>query len=301
MELLREINERFTTGFIDKSWSINNIDSRYPAIIISGNGYYGVAVENKCNKEINEEFASAKIYNETLIINGVPKKYILFISSNIDTKKEFATICTNFVDPGKNGELREFLLANPIKWWENWKELLGNVDANKKPYSVIAELMVLRKIFEFDKTITWGCKKDNIHDLEADAHNYEVKSTIQKYSEIISITSENQLESDYPLNLFLCRMEQTSNGSSIDDMVNYLKSDGYDEGELEKKLFALKYKKGSMARKIKYTCFEMREYNVDNNFPKLTNASFIGGVKPMYIKEISYKISLEGIKFRKII
>lgn len=182
-------------------------------------------------------------------------------------------MCT-ILSPGINGSDRKDLLDNPIGWWEKWKELLGNSIYEKKPYSIIAEMLVLNELYKTDKSAKWTGVLGATHDIETDGSSYEVKSTIKRYGATVTISSQYQLDSTKKLQLYFCRLEKSKSGISINDLVNSLVLNGYDSEKLEKQLHKLGYEYGTNVREEKYKILEKRKYNVDDKFPKITNLSF---------------------------
>ena len=83
-----------------------------------------------------------------------------------DYRYEFASLCTEFVEPGENGDNRQEILTNPYKWWERWKELVGNTSREKRAYNVIAEMLALVKSIQMDHTAEWTATRSGSHDIE---------------------------------------------------------------------------------------------------------------------------------------
>ena len=69
------------------------------------------------------------------------------------------------------------------------------------------------------------------------------------------------------------------------------------EAELEKSGF----EEGTSDRKRKYKVLEVREYNVDDSFPRVTVDSFKNGKMPAAVVQFTYSIDLDAVKKYKIV
>lgn len=98
------------------------------------------------------------------------------------------------------------------------------------------------------------------------------------------------------LYLVFCTFELTdSHGVSINSLVDDLKSMGYNVAtineSLEKKGFGI----GKSVRKKQFELLSMYKYIVDDSFPKVIEQSFVDGVLPPGVIDISYTVSLNGL------
>lgn len=298
MVLLEEIREHFAS-MIGGFRPIDNLPDEYPAWTIITEDGYGVAILNKFNKIINENFSNAVIFSATLEVDGVARSYLILKSDLTSLKYEFASVCEQFVDPGDQGEKRYELEINPHYWWENWKNLLGNSISDRNAYSVIGELLALENLLREGENVKWTGVNQGSHDIESDTGSYEVKSTIKKYETSVTISSQYQLKSDKRLLLYFCRLEESRLGISVNDMIEKLVNLGYNKNLLEVQLTHLGFKNGSTIRDQKYKILEKRKYIVDGKFPQITNKSFVDGKIPDSIKKIQYTIDLDGLQYDK--
>lgn len=297
MELLKEIRLNFAAK-IEGRRKVENLPSKYPAWTFRINEEFGVAIENINDIKIVEKFANSKIASRMFIDeNGNDLNMIILSCDQENLRNEFAILCAYFVDPGNHGEVRKELLTNTIKWWEKWKELIGNAIINKKPYSVLGELLALEYLIKQGEKVEWTGADSAIYDIESENLNYEIKSTIKKYQSKITISSQFQLESKKKLILYFYRFEPGVKGESIDLVVDRLIKLGCSKESIERKLDKLNMEKGSHIRKEKYKLLEKRRYDVDSSFPKITKESFIDGKIPESIIHISYTIDLDGIEY----
>lgn len=129
---------------------------------------------------------------------------------------------------------------------------MGNRRSEKTGYNVIAEMLALKSICESDKTVKWASEHMGNHDLESDFVSIEVKSTIKKSDTNVTISSQHQLKSERPLFLYFCRLEESAQGVSINNVKNMLVNFGYPESYLNIRLknWALKWEQQPEIRNI---------------------------------------------------
>lgn len=296
MKILEEIRECFAStqkGARD----MRSLPKEYPAIIIRNSEGYGVAIVYDDKRVISEKFANCRMFTQYLSIDGIENKYLILSCMLDSLRYEFATVCAQFVEPGVNGIDRKNLLQEPLTWWKQWRELLGNAIADRNAYSIIAEMMVLDELYVMDKTVEWAAVTAGSHDIEGDAGSYEVKSTIKRYGATITIAGQHQLQSLKRLQLYFCRLEKSKAGISINDMKEKLIEHGYDKEKLEQQLYHLGYENGASVREDKYKVLEKRKYEVDEKFPKITKSSFKNNDIPESVIQITYTIDLDGLEY----
>lgn len=300
MTTIEEIRSHFAT-LTDGLGILETVPSDYPAYSLRFNGEYGVAVDFDYDKDICAESTNSMISTrEIRLKDGTQKKLLLLTCYDEEFRNEFAVFCGTFVNPGDNGELRKNLLENPFSVWDKWIGMLGDRKGKKQCYSYIAEMIVLLTKFEKDKSAYWAAHEKGSHDIECENASYEVKSTIKKSSLTVTISSQHQLFSPKPLYLVFVRMEKSTEGVSINDMEEKLINAGYDKDKIIRELNDFGFLRGSRIRDEKYKVLEIRKYTVDDQFPKITKDSFVNGVFPESITDITYDIDLANIKYEKL-
>lgn len=293
MEILSDIREHFAS--VKKGIrKIESLQTEYPAWSIRDTGWYGIAIPYVYNIDIVENFNNVKLYNDTILLNNREIPMLILACSKENLRYEFATLCEQFVCKDN----RKSIIDNPNKWWENWRTLLGNVLFNKESYSTLAELIVLEKLILKGETVKWTGVYGATHDIEGNDKSFEVKATTNRYGASITISGQHQLASDKELLLYFCRVEKSDLGESIDDVIKRLVLLGYNEEELELALKKIGLERGSSLRKEKYKLLEIREYKIDEYFPKITKDSFKDSKLPKHIEHITYKVNLDGINYR---
>ena len=298
MDILEEL-KLFFSSLTNGAAPLQSLPEENPAYAIRTVNGYGVAIEWEKEDLISEHFASARLLSVKTKVGGEDKSLLMLVSDREVYRNEFASVCAQFVDPGQDGLERTRLLEDPLKWWINWKLLLGNASIDKSPYSVLCEMIVLKHVLSFDTTAKWTASISGTHDIETDTRSFEVKSTKMRYGASITVSSQFQLLTPKQLELFFLRVEEAPSGVSINDLSEMLVSVGYDKYLLEDQLTKAGYEAGSSDRNKKYSILEKRVYKVDDSFPKITADSFKNGTIPPAITEINYTIDLDGITYEK--
>lgn len=297
MNLIENIKNNFNKGYFNKAMLIDGIDQQYPAWTIKKDNFVGVFVPYFNEKEFSEYFSSVRIRTyRNVDIDGTDYDVLMLTCSDMTLRNEFAVICSQFVQPGHNGESRNYLINNPEIWWNNWKMLLGNVTADTETYSLIGELSAVEYLLKKNIKVSWIGVESGTHDIETSNASYEVKSTISRYGYEATISSIYQMKkAGEQLNLVFCRFEKSVLGRSLDDLINSVISLGIPENDIEKHMRSKGLEKGCTARAVKYKLLEMKLYPVDDGFPVITEHSFKGDKLPPGILKFKYTVDLSGL------
>ena len=300
MNLIDEIREDFATK-VHGYMILEALGPDYPAYVMRVDGNYGVAIPYSNSLAVAERFSNAQLHTRKRILDGIPEQVYLELTSTDDNlRNEFATLCAQFVSPGQNGVERKALVNDPLTWWKNWRMLLGNSISEKQAYSVIAEMTALFELYKNNPSVCWAAADHRgTQDIEDSLNSYEVKSTLKKNEVHITISSLQQLtrNSQKKLFLYFCRMEESLQGVSINDMAAKLIGIGYDKNLLEKELLNIGYEYGCSTRDEKYRITDRRKYEVNSSFPAITEASFQSGKKPEYLLEFTYTLDLTAYPY----
>lgn len=276
---------------------IEGLSDECIAYAIRSSEWYGVALRNINNIEISEEFSSCAIKNKYIGVGDRADNFLVLFCTDDMIRNKFATLSVDFVC----SENRTQILADPFEWWQEWKQLLGNVISNKKVYDIIAEMMTLNELIDRCEKISWNAISRGTHDIETNRGDYEVKSTIKRFDNTVTISSQFQLDKKKELKLVFYRFEKSQDGLCINDIVNFLVIKGYDPYELENQLQKIGFEKGKSARKEKYKVLTALQYDVDDGFPLITQKSFKDDKIPDNVEKIVYTINLNGIKSKVFI
>jgi hypothetical protein len=269
----------------------------FPAWTVHFKEGYGVAIPYDGSDDINESFASAKIRSMTINFkSGETRNAIVLITNSETIKIPFASLCEALVDPGEKGERRESIETDPVSWWKEWKELLGNKNIDDRIYDVLGELCVLKYAVDNNEDAEWNGPEGASYDIETHDRFIEVKSSINREKREVTISNQFQLDPpNKKLDLILCQFEPTIfSGISIESIIYDFKKLGYNIDTLNSKLELLGLEIGMSARKRTFILHDMLLYSVDESFPRITPASFIEGVMPKGIIKISYTVDLSG-------
>ena len=297
MKLISEIREYLASIPSPGIRKLQTLPDNFTAYVIRLPEGHGVAIEVDDHLAVSERFNSIRLYTTVLSFDGNRKNYLILRSSYEQYRYEFASICADFVDPGEQGSYRAALLNDPRVWWSKWKELVGNTSRDQRVYDVIAELMVLDYKYQKDKSTEWAATKMGSHDIECTEESCEVKSTLKRLGTEITISSQYQLEHKKPLYLYFCRLEESLEGLSINDLEKELIKHGFNSTIIEQELEKHGFEIGASSRDKKYKKLEGRVYEINEKFPRIVQSSFKNDKYPDAIIHIQYTIDLEGIDY----
>ena len=297
--LSEEIRNNWSTDIIGYAQSIKSLENgAFPAWTVKFEDSYGVAIQIDDVTVINESFAGARI--KTMVVHistGNTKNAIVLLSNSKSIAIPFSSLCEALINPGNNGELRKRIVNDPLAWWQEWKELLGNRSIDERIYDVLGELYVFKYAIEHGETAEWNGPDGASYDIETNNRFLEVKSSINREKREVTISSQFQLfPPNKPLALVFCCFEPVvMSGISIDGLLDEFQAMGYNTNLLNQKLEKLGFEKGMSARKKCFLIHEILMYKVDQDFPTVTPSSFIGGTLPAGITKISYTVDLSGL------
>ena len=300
MNLRDEIKNNWTTDIVGFAHSIGSLETLgYPGWTVKYQDAYGVAIPYEGTEEIHEFFSNAEIRSDVISVkDGLPQRAILLLADNTVAQNSFAALCEELIIPGENGSNRKNVTSSPVLWWQEWKELLGNKNIDERVYDTLGELCVLKYLVSTGHEVGWGGPNAATYDIELSDGYVEVKSTVSRSKKEITISSQFQLDPPGKrLDLIMCVFEESIlNGISIDQVVGDLISLGISKDYLNTRLSKKGLAEGMSARKRGFLLHEMLRYRVDESFPRIAPASFVGGVLPAGITKITYTINLDGIE-----
>ena len=304
MSLKNAILNNWKTDIVGFAHSISELDSQYPGWTVKFSDSYGVAIPYSGNENINEFFSNAHIKSDTLVeSNGSEQRAIILTADFSVAEGPFSTLCEELLSPGENGKNRSLISQSPVAWWQEWKELLGNRNIDEKVYDTLGELCVLKYLSSIGEEANWDGPNSSTYDIEIENGFIEVKSTTSRSKREVTIS--NQFQLDPPgkkLDLVLCQFEHSvQNGVSIDQVVEDLINMGISRDYLNSRLAKKGLEEGMSARKRMFILHDMLRYRITEEFPRITPASFIGGVMPLGITKITYTVSLDGLEAESLI
>lgn len=298
--LTDEIRSNWKTDIIGYAQPIQSlVNIGFPAWTIKFVDGYGVAIPYYGDQEINENFANARIYSSLIRFNEESEqKALLLTTESYDIVVPFSALCAELVDPGDNGVFRKDIAGSPVRWWREWKDLLGNKSIDDRVYDVLGELCVFYWLILHGEDANWNGPSGASYDIETDKRFVEVKSSVVRNRKEITISNQFQLDPPgKPLDLIFCQFEPTvGSGVSINILVEHLKDRGVNVAALNQKLKELGFEEGRSSRNRTFILHDMLKYAVDSNFPRITTDSFINGVMPAGITKITYTVDLSGME-----
>lgn len=305
MSLKDEIKSNWKTDIVGFAQSIASLNSDgFPGWTVKYLDCYGVAIPYSGEETINESFSNAKIRSDILNVNkGVQQKAIILTADFSVAKEPFSFLCEALVSPGLNGANRLSIAGSPVEWWQEWKELLGNRDIDEIIYDTLGELCALEYYVKNGEEADWGGPDSATYDIELKEGYVEVKSTTSRSKKEITISSQFQLDPPGKnLDLIFCQFEKSvNNGISIDSVVNDLVNLGISKDYLNSRLSKKGLDDGKSARRRQFILHDMLRYHINEDFPRISPASFIGGVLPLGITKITYTVSLDGLNSESLL
>lgn len=247
---------------------------------------------------VRENFSNVSFYTDDLHIADNELEYCLILMSNAEVDNiPFATLCTEFISPGDDGVFRQELIENPLAWWREWKNLLGNRTVDEIVYDVLGELLVLAHLARQGKDAVWRGPERSTYDIDCGNLYVEVKSSVARNKREVTLNNRFQLcpPEGSQLRLVLCQLEAAQLGHNIESVLSDLVGMGYDASTLNAKLDKLGLGVGKSARRRCYMLHDMVEYVVDDDFPAIRDESFVGGSIPQNVKSFTYTLSLDGL------
>lgn len=293
------IIDNWETDIEGNAQSIHELhEAGYPSWTVRFQGEFGVAIPYRGMEEINESFANAHLKSSVIkLASGVSVPAVVLATNNEMIKRPFASFCMEFVSPGKNGSQRLLKETDPLNWWYEWKTLLGNRDIDEMIYDTLGELCVLYYSVIQDSDSVWNGPNGATYDIETNDCFYEVKSTLKRDKNEVTISNQFQLfPPQKPLKLVLCRFEPVQlSGISIDSMIEKFADIGYNIEDINAKLEKKGLEKGRSSRKRQFILHELLRYEITEDFPRITPESFVDGKLPKGIVKITYTADLSGL------
>lgn len=310
MNIADEIRRKFANLSTDYAVMLDSTGVEYPSWAIKFKDAYGVAFEVDDEIQVNESFSSVSYFTGNFTIEGSKKHLLILSSSETELRNEFAGVCAVFLELGIDGSKRREIQENPLKWWKKWKELIGNKNVDSTVHGVLGELIALywvkTEVVDNVTSANWTGPDGKSADILTDTKIVEVKTSLVKYNNIVTISGQFQLEKNPAMSLLFIKLEETTEGAkgpnvvSIDKMLEILGDKKLEKEDLNKKVERLGYKENSMDRKRNFRILEINEYPINESFPMLTADSFKDHIDRDRILQLTYKIELTGLEKNEI-
>lgn len=184
-----------------------------------------------------------------------------------------------------------------------WRELLARDSVPLPDRSTViglfGELIVLRNLVRINPLAlkTWTGPDRGRFDFFGGGNALEVKTSFQRQGIVLTIHGHDQLDPplDGNLHLIALQIEETpAGGESLNDIVNSLVSAGVNQAEIYGKLARLGFFPETLMLidDQRFGLVEQRIYLVNNEFPRITGSSFVGGALPRGVISLSYQLDL---------
>ncbi len=292
-----EIRSVFNLIEGDKFYILTALPDEYRGYVVSDSNYKGVGIEiDQKYRDFKYSFENIKLFVKEKSNNGRQFYMLELVTNKAFDVDIFSNLCIDFLHPGQHGQKREIIKKNPQLWVNEWKLLIGNKATESNVYPYLGELIILKHLLVNGQEPSMTSQGS--HDIETPNSNIEVKTTIMRYQSLIEIHSKYQLNrlNNNPLYLYFVRLEESTNGVSINSIINDLKELKYDIREIMNKVDTM----NSNVREQGYKIDEIRKYLIDDGFPKITDDTFVGGKIPDNISALTYTVDLNGLPYENI-
>lgn len=213
----------------------------------------------------------------------------------------FQTVATEILLECVKGVRGMFAAAQSVL--ERWRDLLEpdntTILGERQLAALLSELLLLERLGKGVPPVhCWLGPERGPHDFICGGKDFEVKSTLSPTRLEVHVNGLMQLTAvpDSELYLWLVRLRRApGRGVTVPATVARLIERGADKLVLFNKLKREGYLLGdeSSYRVISFEILASHLYRVDDKFPRLTNASFAGGLAPQIV-EVDYVINLNS-------
>lgn len=184
-----------------------------------------------------------------------------------------------------------------------WRELLSR-DSSPVPersavIGLFGELLILRRLAHFNPLVLpiWTGPDGGRFDFYAGRQALEVKTTLRRQGIVLTFHGHYQLEIPQggSLHVAVLLIEETPvGGENLRSLVDAISNAGVSRVDIYRKLTRLGFTPDilSLLDDQRFKLSERRVYRVDDGFPRITAASFVGAGLPRGVTSISYTIDL---------
>ncbi len=231
----------------------------------------------------NESIGSDVFLNVTVLNTAYRDFYIMIISDLV-----FRCFETNYN------------INAIIERYQSWREFIKLINVPKTDIGLWGELKFLDFILVngVSNIQSWTGPEFSTHDFKIKNRFFEIKTTSNKYKNLISINGMLQLNSNEETGLCFMRIEKdNTSGESLKDLITKISNK---LNSLDQALFENKWSRFSKiinSSTDKYNLVVNQIYIVDENFPKISQNSFKNDRVPKGISYISYTVDLSNLEY----
>jgi len=288
-----------------------------------GNGYLGLPIEHPLEFHLGYHSSDAKslVLMNSGVVEDIPSSYaikplniklnngtyILEIRlTHISYEDVYLRLCWDMIDASRTADNPKRSFVNRFLLWQKLLQYMKNdVMSFQRQKGLLGELLYLEDLLMdggYEPGLnSWIGPEGSDQDFIFEETWSEVK-TIAMASEVVTISSLQQLDREEPGNLVVYFMESTTSTSGItlpqkvEEIRNLLQADATLKDRFDTKLFMYGYRDKDVAEYLKnaFRFVEMREYHVKSDFPRLTRNNTTNAVT-----SCSYSLSLAALEAYK--
>lgn len=188
---------------------------------------------------------------------------------------------------------------------DRWRELLSHEPAEMPDKAIIigmlGELLMLERLAALhpDALTCWTGPNGARHDFSGRRAALEVKSTLRTHGLVLTINGLTQFQPppDSALHLAVSQFEEApQDGVSVGQMVERLVEAGVDRAALLERMAKVGFTPEVIAKigDQRFRLLALKQYTVDDSFPRIVPASFVGGAAPSGVVGLTYEIDLSA-------
>jgi hypothetical protein len=253
----------------------------------------------------NEKISKIKIEELELVTNKNSKELKKYISISCKNGKLFsifsrllADILWHLLYDDRFNKLKDpwpFIIERLV----GWKLLFSSENMKNEEKGLIGELILLKMLIKEkkQKIKIWDGPLNGVKDFRLDNMDIEVKTTAIRYGYTIHISGFFQAQSQKKIDyLFFVRIEEANNGNiNLKQLIDEIKTicSASEKREFIDRLEA--FSSELLESSNKWNLLENVFIKIDENFPKITEQSFIGNKLPNGINKISWESDLSNL------
>ncbi len=280
-------------------------DAGMPALFgIDTYGHRHVLIPIPPGITIKEDTQSSgvQIIGHSLIDNAVLRNFVDLVCLKPHLHELFLVVVSEILSHLEENPVHPDRVSHQVL--DRWRELLerepSDLPSMEKFTGLFGELWILREIVRLNPLSVqcWTGPTGSRHDVSAGDIAIEVKSSLQRHGRNIEIHGHEQLEPPANGTLYLAtlKLELSGLGEALQDVVSSIVASGGDRYSLLTKLALIDITPAILDRckDTRFSVVECRMYSVEENFPRITANSFVGGNLPTGVVKLTYQIDLTG-------
>lgn len=284
---------------LDSSVRLNFDIEEYFEFWKRGNSYTVI-----CPLRNEPDLFEEKVFNDGVFYSELRQNtgliYLDITVLNVDFKDNFIMIVSDIIfrcfESNHNVKL-------VIERYQSWREFIKLLSLPKTDVGLLGELFLLNYLIDqnISNVQSWTGPEFSTHDFNLGDKFVEVKTTTNKYKNLISINGVLQLNNNDSLALCFIRVEKNmANGNSLKDLVKQIaeKLNSVDRSIFDNKL--RRFNAILENSNEKYIATKVNVYEVDENFPKINENSFKNNRVPKGISYLSYMVDLSNLEYQEL-